>query len=71
MRQFTLFTGLVVLASVLGCSGSDTKLNTTPLTEEQKRQIQEQDRRIEDEERSGSGTASSRRGKQGSARPTR
>ena len=70
MRTMVLLASWAVFSS-LGCSGSDTKLNTAPLTEEQKQQIREQDQRIDEEERSGSGTASRPKGKQGTSRPNK
>ncbi len=42
----------VLAATVTGC-GAQTTINTTPLTEEQKRQIAEEDRRVADEESYG------------------
>ncbi|HVL11197.1 MAG TPA: hypothetical protein VM529_01440 [Gemmata sp.] len=55
MRDWTKALLAAACAACLGCSDSATKLNTEPLSDEQKRQIAEDDKRIADEESGGRG----------------
>lgn len=57
MRNLVLLAGLAAFLGSAGCGGGSTKLNTAPLTDEQRQKIKEDDKRIDDEERSGAGTA--------------
>jgi hypothetical protein len=47
----------------IGCGGNSTTINTTPLTDEQKRQIAENDKQIESEESPGNKTLKGKPGK--------
>lgn len=57
----SIILAYLFLASV-GC-GSKTVINTTPLTEEQKKQIMEDDKRVADEESQGSVGKASKKNK--------
>lgn len=50
MRALILIAGLVGFAGAAGCGGSPTA-NTAPLTDEEKRKIQEEDERVSNQER--------------------
>jgi hypothetical protein len=64
MKRIIVLFVSILLTGVAGCGGcSKTTLNTAPLSDEEKAQIQEQDRQVEDDERRGSGTAVPRKGR--------
>lgn len=60
MRKYLLLAGLAVFAA--GC-GDDKKLNTTPMTDEQKAASKAESQAVDDEELSGSGTAAGKKKK--------
>lgn len=53
MRKFLMIMIAAQSMFLIGC-GAKTVINTTPLTEEQKKQIAEDDKNIADEESQGS-----------------
>ena len=55
MRLLTSVLLAAACAACLGCGDSATKIDTSPLTDEQKQKIREQDRQIDDEESGGRG----------------
>jgi hypothetical protein len=50
---------LLILAPLAfaGCGAGSPAMNTTPMTDEEVRQMKAEDQRIDDEERGGAGTA--------------
>ena len=61
MRK-SLLLGFALLVLVLSGCGGSTTINTSPLTDDQKKQIAEEDKRIADEE-SGRTAGKSKKGK--------
>ena len=55
MRRLTMALLAAACAACLGCGDSPTKMNTAPLTDEQKQEIREKDRQTDDEESLGRG----------------
>ena len=60
-RAIVIFTALIV-SGVIGCGSGDPELNTAPLTEEQKKAIEEADRKVQEEEEGPPGKPPRRRG---------
>ncbi|MBP3956806.1 hypothetical protein J8F10_16150 [Gemmata sp. G18] len=52
MRNYFLIALVVAVVGLGGC-GAKTTINTTPLSDEQKKQVAEDDKRIADEESNG------------------